>query len=520
MEYKMKSIRIKNFRSFVDTNEISIKPLTVLLGKNSSGKSSFLRLFPLLKQSFDERTRGALSLFGKDVDFGEFKDIKSSFVDEDHIELSFTINFPKIKKRFFLQTNEEPVEKTDECNVTVKIHEDSQGVLFVSSFTISIVGATISCDTTVNNKISRFEVNGHDFANHLTNIVPSYTIRNSFLPSLYDKNNNQPYGFDLISFYQPAIVEFEKYLGRQVKNRKDKIFQLLVSLPLLSIDKMFVELKSCNFLGKIWKRRIQELFDTDYKEYLYSLIILALSPAIIGELQEYLARLFHNITYAKPLRANAERYYRTQSLATNDVAADGSNLISFLQNLSPGLKKKLDAWTSENFHFIVDLQRFEGHQSIKIKEAESISYNITDMGFGYSQILPLIIQLWLIAQNNLPLNFLRRSRKQCKTFFYAVEQPELHLHPEFQARLLIQMLDIIRTAKDNGIEIKILIETHSETIINYIGKLIAKQRISHNDVNVLIFDKELNRPTKISQASYDNDGVLNNWPFGFFSILD
>ena len=82
------------------------------------------------------------------------------------------------------------------------------------------------------------------------------------------------------------------------------------------------------------------------------------------------------------------------------------------------------------------------------------------------------------------------------------------------------MLDIIRTAKDNGIEIKILIETHSETIINYLGKLIAKQRISHNDVNVLIFDKELKRPTKISQASYDNDGVLNNWPFGFFSILD
>ena len=101
MEYKMKSIRVKNFRSFVDTNEISIKPLTVLLGKNSSGKSSFLRLFPLLKQSFDERTRGALSLFGRDVDFGEFKDIKSSFVDEDHIELSFTINFPKIKKKIF-----------------------------------------------------------------------------------------------------------------------------------------------------------------------------------------------------------------------------------------------------------------------------------------------------------------------------------------------------------------------------------------------------------------------------------
>ena len=57
---------------------------------------------------------------------------------------------------------------------------------------------------------------------------------------------------------------------------------------------------------------------------------MALSPLIIENVQEHLANIFRNVTYAKPLRANAERYYRTQSLSTNDVAADGSNLISFL----------------------------------------------------------------------------------------------------------------------------------------------------------------------------------------------
>ena len=71
------TIGIKNFRSLkeikIGNNEfLEIKPITILLGKNSSGKSSFLRIFPLLKQSVTSRTRGALALFGNEVDFGDF----------------------------------------------------------------------------------------------------------------------------------------------------------------------------------------------------------------------------------------------------------------------------------------------------------------------------------------------------------------------------------------------------------------------------------------------------------------
>ncbi|TQQ21711.1 AAA family ATPase, partial [Vibrio cholerae] len=52
----LRSIRVRNFRSFSNSDKnsfIEIKPLTVLLGKNSSGKSSFLRTFPLLRQSVE-----------------------------------------------------------------------------------------------------------------------------------------------------------------------------------------------------------------------------------------------------------------------------------------------------------------------------------------------------------------------------------------------------------------------------------------------------------------------------------
>lgn len=52
----MDSIRVKNIRCLVDTGDIPIKPLTILVGANSTGKSTFLRLFLLLRQSVETPT--------------------------------------------------------------------------------------------------------------------------------------------------------------------------------------------------------------------------------------------------------------------------------------------------------------------------------------------------------------------------------------------------------------------------------------------------------------------------------
>ena len=50
----MKSIGIKNLRSLKNVEQIEIKPITILVGRNSSGKSTFLRIFPLLKQTLND----------------------------------------------------------------------------------------------------------------------------------------------------------------------------------------------------------------------------------------------------------------------------------------------------------------------------------------------------------------------------------------------------------------------------------------------------------------------------------
>ena len=68
------AIRIENLRSLKDTGFIKLKKLNILLGSNSSGKSTFLRSFPLFAQSVKKNLRGPISWFDDSmVDFGNYE---------------------------------------------------------------------------------------------------------------------------------------------------------------------------------------------------------------------------------------------------------------------------------------------------------------------------------------------------------------------------------------------------------------------------------------------------------------
>ena len=86
----MDSLRLKNYRCFDDTGEVALKPLTFLLGKNSSGKSSFLKFFPLLKQSVGIKRNGVFLWLSNDVDFKNFKNTVKN--GEGDIEIDFMID--------------------------------------------------------------------------------------------------------------------------------------------------------------------------------------------------------------------------------------------------------------------------------------------------------------------------------------------------------------------------------------------------------------------------------------------
>ena len=215
------------------------------------------------------------------------------------------------------------------------------------------------------------------------------------------------------------------------------------------------------------------------------------------------------ISYSKPLRANADRYYRSRTLFVNEINSDGSNLVEFFSNLEEPLQNSLKDWMNGQFGFCYYVKsNEEGHKSIYIQEKDNSQHNITDMGFGYSQILPIITQLWVLImkRQKVPVNFI-----------YSIEQPELHLHPSLQCKLINALANVSQIAIENQIRVSFIIETHSETIINQFGRLIKRNKIKNEDVNVLIFSKDTpSSETKIKASEYKEDGILTKWPIGFF----
>ena len=124
-------------------------------------------------------------------------------------------------------------------------------------------------------------------------------------------------------------------------------------------------------------------------------------------------------------------------------------------------------------------------------------------------MLPIITELWLIVNKKI-----EKTKKVPVVF--AIEQPELHLHPELQARLIDVIAKIAKNKKD---KIQFILETHSETMINRLGNLIYKNKISENNINIVIFEKK-EEDTKVEISKFNKDGYLENWPIGFFSVDD
>lgn len=522
----MNSIGVKNFRSLEDTGMVSLKPLTMLLGKNSSGKSTFLRLIPLLKQTFDAKGQGALALFGDLVDFGSFSDVKYSNTDEDFIELRFSAKIPFISHLYYgyklENTRDIPIVEVT-FSLQIKPAIGNTDVLSVSSFEIVLFNTTIKCNIAkTSGCVEKFIINNLDYTNLLSDLCFKYTESCTFLPNLYvvDKNDNVEESLVPASVVttRPLINYFKTFMG--IRQQQHKIGEWAEMVPLCEYNNFKTAL--CNS-PKIFKGmlhlHLQELQD-DSPELikLYHYYLVARLESILLSIESFIRNWAANSSYSLPLRASAERFYRSRPQIVESISADGANLVEYLAKLSFAQKMAMNLWLRNNFKIMISVDSQFGLQTLKLEEVgadgKSEVHNLADMGFGFSQVLPIIVQLWLIIQKGDKNNISSR-------YTYAIEQPELHLHPMLQAKLIKTFVDTIKVARKSGVYLTLIVETHSETIINYIGNLIEEKEISESDVNVVIFEKNTPRsPTTIKYSGYNEKGVLKNWPLGFFSMKE
>ena len=109
----------------------------------------------------------------------------------------------------------------------------------------------------------------------------------------------------------------------------------------------------------------------------------------------------------------------------------------------------------------------------------------------------------------------KRNPEENLDKFIVIENPEAHIHPSGQAKLM----DLICLAAQNGVQF--LIETHSDHIVN--GLLVATKRnvISPEQSRIYYFDREEeSHATKSHLLAVLADGKIKNAPKGFFDQID
>lgn len=123
--------------------------------------------------------------------------------------------------------------------------------------------------------------------------------------------------------------------------------------------------------------------------------------------------------------------------------------------------------------------------------------NIADVGFGVSQVLPVLVALLVAKPGQLVY----------------IEQPELHLHPRAQQALA----SILADAADRGA--RVVVETHSSILLLAIQTLVAEGKLASDKVKLHWFQRDSRGATKVTSGELDPLGAYGDWPEDFGEVM-
>lgn len=514
----LSGLSVKNIRALRDSGEIAVKKLNILVGMNSSGKSTLLRLFPLLRQSVEVRTKGPILWYGRLVDFGSLAEVKSAGSSNSPVTLTLSIEPVRRlnrQSRFVVKVGAFSYRLPRTLKLTLEIDKGSNDSGFVSRVGLLIAEDAVSIHYTAN-QVKLIEINGFKFEPSSDQLWLSYSDSKvpgiTYMSKKTGEGAGQYYSEDQ-GWLAARIVSHLKGIahGNISKEKLALVANELGYTPLDEFRRQLANLTTApdslrfDLLGR-------DMRDT-YLSVLRALLLLRALPDVMKEVGERFHALGKGVRYIEPLRASVERYYRLQDLAVDEIDSSGANTAMYLHSLSRYDKDRLRKWMIENLNFHAFTEVVGGNVEIKIViGSEILGRNVTDLGFGYSQVLPVVLQLWHSYVRAI-------GRLEVDPTVVAIEQPELHLHPRYQA-LLADVFARVATGGEKSqksvAHIPMFVETHSEHIVNRLGSLVAQGVIDRDDVQVLLFERE-DGVTSVKSVGFDSDGILgDSWPLGFF----
>ena len=127
--------------------------------------------------------------------------------------------------------------------------------------------------------------------------------------------------------------------------------------------------------------------------------------------------------------------------------------------------------------------------------------NVTDMGYGVSQVLPLITELLRPVSGPEPMVCL-------------LQQPEVHLHPSAQAALGTLFCEVTRKIR-NKRRRQVIVETHSDYLVNRVRMDVRDSKgLPPEDVSILFFERD-GAAVRIHSLRLDDEGNVHGAPPGY-----
>jgi|WetSurMetagenome_2_1015567.scaffolds.fasta_scaffold14366_3 predicted ATPase len=507
-------ITVKNYKAF-DEAVIPVKPITILLGANSVGKSALIQLMLMLQQTAKEgftSYKSALKLFGGYVNVGDARNLFRKNDTSKPLEIGFTFKSDILKS--FL---EKDLKKT-----FLEVFRDLPFFLPLKGF------------SEIRKKPILRKVDFENYFNTIISVISKESTKekyvkeiqwllqnryNSVFPPITEENKQQFIKvYDFISKLSEIIksnvfkVKYtlkykEKYLsisGIDVYHGDCKL--LCLSSNKSSSIKITSDLLKLNTIDL---EQIRNSFDassiifdsfTEFKSKagsdfsLISRIIVQIFILLQKELRKEFAE--ESINYVSPLRAHPKRYYMLDKAKLNITldTLDGDAVAEVLKD-NTSIKRKVNTWLSK-FGIQVDVVEFkEVIHHLKVKQ-NNLNLDITDVGFGISQILPVIIQGFLSSNKSTTI----------------IEQPEIHLHPKMQAELADLFIDITKNLNQK----KLLIETHSEYLLKRLRRRISEGGISSDKVSICLINPQTDsKGAQITDLQIEQKGFFE-WPIEFY----
>lgn len=463
---------VDNLRSLRMPELVPLRRLMLVVGRNGTGKSTLLRCFPLLRQSMGRRTREPL-LWWDDggVDFDNFAEAVRRGARE--ISLGFRFQGPKAP-----------------WHVQVSIEGD-EGRCWVASLRCSMgegddqLTLCFGPDGEVRSATGQLA----DAVFNAEDLLPLLQVEPWRL-----------YGLSADSSPSSKVVEILKPFFHHLHGDSKK-HQLADEVPWGSLDEVRRWAKE-----KLTYKKEDLTQDPIRSERLRRARFCAAAVACVVDTEGLLDDLAGRMAYLGPFRDMPKRSYRPHSLPVEQLDSNGANLAMFVAALSDAERSDLNQSLKDWLDFTLGVSSSGGSYRLNVTLHGQV-FNLMDVGFGYSQVIPVVVQLWAAGVT------LSASRDKRRLAMLAVEQPELHLHPHHQA--LVGRALAMAAARDAGP--MLMVETHSEHLVSEVGMMVAQGILPRERVGVLCVEPHGEGGSTVREARFDEDGVLENWPAGFLS---